>query len=331
MRIRRNVLKRLYFRLLQLTQADRRLLRSICQSRRMVVLSLHRVSPQGNPFWNPLHPLLFEELLVFIKRHFRVTSLGVPHEDAPRPPLVLSFDDGYRDFVEYAMPILQRHGIRANQNIIPACVETGQPPWTMQLYDFLQAAPRSLVNEIRLDGFSQRLRSDQDEHKVQYGLALSRFLKHRSRHERQALWPPIAAVMAKANGTVRQTPMMRLEDVRTAATVHDIGAHAYAHDSMGLESDAFFTDDLARCQEFFRRQLARPLTIYAFPNGSYRPEQISMLQEQGVRHILLIDEQLASPEARILPRLTIYGDSSLELQFHVLGYRARRSECVSRS
>ena len=320
--LRRTQLKSVYFSLMALLQMDRRLLRRIGRQRWLTILSFHRVSPHPDPFWPPLHPDLFEDLVVFLKRHFQVTRFS-DHgsSEASGPPRVIcSFDDGYYDFVEYAMPILHRHGVPANQNIIPACVEQGQPPWMIQLYDFLNAAPRRLTNEIRLDGFSHRLQSEDPAHKLRYGLALSRFLKARPRQERAPLWATIQQVMAKAAGRIPQTRMMRLEDLRSAAVEHELGVHAFSHESMGLETNEFFLDDLAKCRAFFEQQLHLPMTIYAFPNGSYRPEQMALLRAQGVRHILLVDERYARIGDPVSPRLTVYGDSRLETRFRALGY-----------
>jgi peptidoglycan/xylan/chitin deacetylase (PgdA/CDA1 family) len=272
--VRRARVKQLSFALLAAAGMDGRLLRRIRRQGLLTVLNLHRVSPHPDPCWPPLHPDLFEDLVVFLTCHFHVTGFSEIMESpdngpSPRPRAILSFDDGYYDFVEYAMPILKRYGLTANQNIIPACVESGQPPWTVQLYDFLNAAPRNLINGLRLDGFSGRLRGEEPEHKLRYGLALSRFLKARPRQARTPLWDAIMRVMANIVGPVPTTRMMRLTDVRAAAQEgHDLGAHGYAHDSMALETDEFFLEDLANCRRFFEYRLQMPMTIYAFPNGS---------------------------------------------------------------
>jgi len=332
MLVQRARLKSSYFTLLAALRMDRRLLRRISEQRLLTVLNFHRVSPHPAPFWPPLHPDLFDNLLEFLTRHFDVTRFSDDEPSARRRPrVILSFDDGYYDFVEYAMPILKRHGVPANQNIIPACVESGQPPWTVRLYDVLNAIPRSLINEIRLDGFSQRLQGESPEHKLRYGLALSRFLKTRAREARAPLWEAITQIMAKADGRIAHTRMMRLADVQSAAVDHELGAHAFSHESMAFETNAFFLDDLAKCRAFFERQLQRPMTIYAFPNGSYRPEQITLLREQGVRHILLADEGFARPGDRVYPRLMIYGESRIETRFQALGYRVKRTPCGSPS
>ena len=315
-------LKRAYFSALALCGRDAALLRRIEREDLVVVVNVHQVSPHANPFWNPLHPKTFEELLIYLKRHFVVTGFT---DDAPprreRPRAILSFDDGYFDFVEYAMPLLQKHGIRANQNVIISCVESGLPPWNVRLYDFLKLAPRSVINDIALPGFLHRLTGDDDDSKTRFGLALSRFLKNRPREAREGLWPAIEAVMAKA-GVVGGTRMMSVDDVRQAAAVHEIGAHSFSHESMEFESNDFFEEDLDRCFAFFRDRLHLPLTIYAFPNGSHRREQIEMLRGRGIRHILLVDEKFGKAGNFVWPRFTMYGHSGPEVRFRALGYHA---------
>lgn len=322
--IRRAQLKQAYFTLLGMAGAETRLLRKIRQEDVLTILNLHRVSPEPNPFWNPLHPRLFEDLLVFLKRHFHVTTFArLAVETSDRPEAILSFDDGYDDFVEYAMPLLAKHGLPANQNVIPACVESGQAHWNVRVYDFLNAAPRSLINEIRLEGFGSRLKGEDIDSKAAYGLALSRFLQRRSQHERAPFWGILTAAMERANGVVRGTRMMALDDVRKAAAEHEIGAHSFSHESMAFESDEFFREDLNRCRDFFNERLHLPLTIYAFPNNSYRQSQVEMLEQGGIRHILLVGDRFAVRGQLVSPRFAIYGASRQETRFQALGYKAR--------
>jgi hypothetical protein len=93
---------------------------------------------------------------------------------------------------------------------------------------------------------------------------------------------------------------------------------------MALESDGFFSEDFAASRSFFEKTLDLPLTIYAFPNGSSRPEQIRYLLNAGVRHVLLVGEQLVRPvSSRVVPRITFYARSAPEARLRCVGWSPR--------
>ncbi|HTK37298.1 MAG TPA: polysaccharide deacetylase family protein, partial [Pyrinomonadaceae bacterium] len=276
----REKLKSAYYSLQTIFGRDRKLLDKIGRENLVVVLNLHQVSPHQNAFWPPLSPEVFADLLAFLKDNFELLLFcDLAESRSKKPAAVLSFDDGYYNFLEYALPILDKHRVRANMNIIPACVESGQPMWNIQLYDFLNAAPLSLVNDIRLPGFNYKLEKNNSRDKLLYGLRISRFLKRRARTERQEMWQSLENVMQK--GEVSLTRMMSREEVKTIAGKCEIGVHSYSHESMEFEDNTFFENDLEKCRAYFQDELKLPLDTYAFPNGSFRDEQVEILRESG--------------------------------------------------
>jgi peptidoglycan/xylan/chitin deacetylase (PgdA/CDA1 family) len=307
---------------LSLLQLERVLLARLRRSDAAAILNLHMITPEPNPFWPGLTPDRFDELLGYVEQHFDVVTLGELRgpRTSERPRLVLSFDDGYYNFLEYAAPLLERRGLRANQNVITGCVASGLPPWNIRLYDFLLAAPRSLVRELRVPGFSHSM-GESDEAKFAYGIALSRHLKLRPAAERAPLFEPIEAAMNRLDFPV--TRMLSADDVRALAKTHEIGTQSHSHESMGFENDGFFREDFERSARYFSEELGLPHTIYAFPNGSYRPGQIRYLLNHGIERVLLVDEQLASAESPVLPRLTFFARSTSELRLRALGWSPR--------
>jgi peptidoglycan/xylan/chitin deacetylase (PgdA/CDA1 family) len=278
------------------------------------ILNLHRVAPDDRSSYRPLSPEVFEELLSFVKRHFAVVTIGGLSTKTAKPKLVLSFDDGYRDFALYAAPILRRHGLTANQNIIPRCVETGLPPLNIIAQDFVGKAPAELVKRIRVDGFAApRDRS--------FGNRLSHFIKMRSQADQNALAEQLLPTFYEWD-EFAPTPMMNLDEVRS---VHDqeLGAHSYAHSSMEFETDEFLDEDVRRCDAYFREQLATPMTIYAFPNGSCRNGQAERVLAHGVDHVLLVGEAF-DQGGRINRRFTFDARSPSEARFKALGGFAAR-------
>ena len=84
----------------------------------LTILNLHSVSDGG--YLESLNPKLFDELLVFIKENFCLTTFSDAREQQKsqgnsKPKLILSFDDGYKDFVDITMPLLEKHKIKVVQ------------------------------------------------------------------------------------------------------------------------------------------------------------------------------------------------------------------------
>jgi peptidoglycan/xylan/chitin deacetylase (PgdA/CDA1 family) len=288
-----------------------------------VVLNLHQVTPTPNPFWPGLHPNLLDELVQYAARRFEVVTISelarLPQScKRKRPRLAFSFDDGYQDFLEHAVPILDRHGVRVNQNVITGCVASGLPPWNVLMYDFLLAAPPTLLRELRIPGFHRSVPRSLPE-RASYGVALSAYLKRRPRAEREPLLQSLRDAMDRVD--FPRTRMMSVAEVKSIAARHEIGSHSHSHESMALESDGFFREDFAASRSFFERTLDLPLTIYAFPNGSSRPEQVRHLLNEGLQYVLLVGEQLVRPvSSRVVPRITFYARSAPEARLRCVGW-----------
>ena len=82
----------------------------IGKSNQLTILSLHRVSPERDFFFDPIDPIVFRKLLKYVQKHYKVISFQELEDisiiKSKKPLLILSFDDGYVDFYEYALPIL---------------------------------------------------------------------------------------------------------------------------------------------------------------------------------------------------------------------------------
>src|SRR5687767_14564371 len=87
-------------------------------SRRFQVLSFHKVSPDAHPFFEPVHPDVFDQYVQFLSRWYRVMDLNELVErsqrgEVPDRAVAITFDDGYKDNYEYAFPILRKYRVPA--------------------------------------------------------------------------------------------------------------------------------------------------------------------------------------------------------------------------
>lgn len=295
----------------------RRKLDRIAAAGVMTVLNLHRVARDDSSSYPPLDPQLFEHLLEFVKRHFEPVTFATAAAEprSAKPKIVLSFDDAYKDFLEVAVPLLEKHGIAVNQNVIPECIESGLPPLNVMLQDFVGRAPRSILERLDVPGL--KLRSVAGS-RIALGNEISNHIKGKPIAEQKVLDAVLSEQIADYPEFV-STRMMSREDVRQIAAVHEIGAHSFRHASMAAETDEYLRGDIARCRDYFGSQLGIPLAIYAFPNNSYRAEQIDILRSEGIRHILLVDEDFSNPATHVHRRFTFHAYSRPEVRFRATG------------
>jgi peptidoglycan/xylan/chitin deacetylase (PgdA/CDA1 family) len=303
-------------------QIDRRRLRRLARERGLIVLNLHNVAPPTGRFGRPIPPEVFDELVGWLNRESRLTTFSGLRELPPgdhKPAAILSFDDGYRDFVEYAMPILEAHGVRANQNVVVACVESGRPPWNVELLDTMEQVPVERLRALELpSGELPTLEPAVGEHALmRWGVGVSRVLKLRPRSERE---PLVNALIEQLQGqaSARATrPMLTADDLVEVARRHEVGMHSHDHDSMEFEGDELFAEDVRRCRRWYRQRLGTAPRIYAFPNGSYRPSQVRIARDAGFDHLLLVGERPSSIREHVHHRITADGVTLRELRMRV--------------
>jgi len=296
---------------------NKKYLRSIRNNEQLVILNLHRISDDENPFYPSLSSKLFEELIKFVTKEFNVITFRRidQFKKSQKPNIILSFDDGFYDFFENAMPLLDKYNIRANLNVIPQCVESGKPVWDVMLGDILNSASADKINSIELPNFNMKLCHS---NKGEYGLALTRYLKKLPKNKRGLLWSKFEKMGIEKN--VKFTKMLSREDVIEISNIHEVGVHSYSHESMGVESKDFFEIDFLKCKSYFDDCLNLPMNIYAFPSGSYKDGQVEFLRSNGIAHILLVGEGYSNYQTDEHYRFTFYANSKSEVKLRAVGF-----------
>ena len=315
----RSWLKNLTFRALGSPPSLRWKLKRLARGGQLTILNFHRVAPFDDSSYPPLDPALFDDVIGFCRRRFDLLTFAdlARYQPGKKPPMIISFDDGYRDFIDHAMPILRRHGVCCNHNIIPACVDSGSPPFNVTLQDFVGRAPAERLARLDVPGFGP---VPADEPRLALGTRLSSFVKNQ----------PIAAQKKIAAAVMPQlmdmpgfapTAMMSRADIVAIAGEHELGAHSFEHATMALESADYIARDAAACQAWFEQHLGRPSDIYCLPNGSGSAEQIGIVRAGGFRHVLRVEEDYSSVTATDHRRFTMDGHSTAEVRFRATGFR----------
>ena len=101
---------------------------------RVPILTFHRVNDDDDPFMPSLPTAVFAGQMAHIARHYRVLTAEdlaarLQGGGVPRNALAITFDDGYRDNLTHAAPILKRLGLPATIFLVTGHVDTPRVLW----------------------------------------------------------------------------------------------------------------------------------------------------------------------------------------------------------
>ena len=125
-------------------------------SRRLTVLAYHRIARTTDPGFTgyagnaSADPDEFSEQIGWVKEHYNPVTLGevadaVAGGSLPPRPLLVTFDDGYRDNLTTALPVLKRHGVPATVFLATDHIGTDRPFWWDRAAWCLSVAPAQQV------------------------------------------------------------------------------------------------------------------------------------------------------------------------------------------
>lgn len=313
--IRRGIKRIVFSALASPVLLKRRIDRSAREGR-LTVLSFHRVGPPDGSAYAPLRQDLFEEAVSFCKHHFELIQFKhlEEHSLSRKPLAIISFDDGYRDFLEYSLPILRRHGVHCNHNLIAGCLLSGLPPINVMIQDVIGKAPECELELIDSFGWTENpCASDREA----AGLQASRAIKSRPIAEQQAI---VDRLERSIDLKSYATAMMSRDDARSIRDEVELGAHSFEHASMSAETNEYIESDARRCLSFFENELGAGTDIYALPNGDGASRASPILRKAGFRHILLTEENYSRASRLDHPRFTMTGSSRAEVRHRSAGF-----------
>lgn len=247
-------------------------------TRRVVILNYHRASGGD-----------LRRQLLYLRRHYRImpmeealAELYVPADKQGRrsdrrTPLVLTFDDGYRDFYTHAFKLACQLQIPVTVFLIPGYVESGRCFWWEE-GDYLVANTR--VDQVTLDGCIYHL--SQANERSALSQAIDRRLRAaQSVKEREAFLTFIYDMLAMPiNSTIdaAKTAMSRSltwDEIRTMQESGWVtfGAHSMNHPILAALADpAELHYEIKACRTLLEQQLGCAVRTFAYPVG--KPEDI---------------------------------------------------------
>lgn len=313
--------------------------------RRLYVLAYHRVDeldrkPRLDPSLISATPAQFEVQMRFIAQRYHPISAEEVLETIergallPRDAVLVTVDDGYRDFQEVIFPIVRRYGIRPVLFVPTAYVGQGAFWWD-QLFDALQQT-RAQERSTPVGRLSLRTPAEKQAAMGHLRAYIKR--PHSSfeqaRRELQALCTAAAPDLLPPERVTLNWDELRAL-ARAGAT---IASHSHTHAILSRIPLDHVRDEIRTSQRLIAQEIGQALPIFAFPDGNppaFTPEVMSLLREEGFKLALTMVEgcaHLERDDPLCLPRIAISRKMTCA-QVHwrltpVYDYRQRRARRV---
>jgi len=271
----------------------------ICRAQKkdkITVLNLHRISTERDFFFNPITPSHFESLLNYVSKHFTIAdinSLQTTRSKNRKPFLILSFDDGYYDFIEFALPLLIKYNLPSNHNIVNSCANHNEIIWTHRLNNIFNHARENKINlEYHAENGLSLSLSANKKNWMQLYFAVFRILLN-TPYQRRMKW-----IMEKEKelSTSVNCVMMNWNHIAECTKYRvEIGSHTYNHDSLSTMADYnCLLNEIQQSKTEIEKNIQKPVDILALPNGQTNKDILKACSQAGISNILYVDDKVNS-------------------------------------
>jgi peptidoglycan/xylan/chitin deacetylase (PgdA/CDA1 family) len=233
------------------------------------VLTYHRVNDERDPFFPSVPTDVFERHMAFVARTYCVLTVEDLAERArrdaiPRQALAITFDDGYRDTLTHAAPILARYGLAATVFLTTGLIGGHVMAW----FDRLALGFKTARVGAVVAPWGERLVLGSPAAQLQ---ALERALGYFKRvpdHDRERGLESLLGGLDGGDPASVKNPMLTWDDVHALEGLGvSIGAHTVSHPVLSRVSPERAWAEIRGSRDMIQSVCGRAPRAFAYPNG----------------------------------------------------------------
>ena len=293
----------------QLRRRWRRLANAVAQP--PLILMYHRIALDDIDPWqlcvSPQNFAAQMEVLRDRRQPIRLTELTRELEEGrcPRGAVVVTFDDGYRDNLLEALPVLEAFDVPATVFCTAGVVGREEPFWWDRLAGLL-LGPQSLPPALHLDmGGNHRFielqvaarydaadraadqRRQNDEAPTSARLAFYRevwgWLRPLAESDRAPVLDQIARWSTAAGADVPRPLSREQAQTLAASPLIEIGAHSVTHAALSTLTPSAQRAEIVQSKVQLEALVGRPVLSFAYPFGDQGSDTAALVREAGFR------------------------------------------------
>ena len=290
------------------------------------ILMLHNVRPwrPPTPGFTPnrlleITPEFLDETLVLIRRMgFDIVTLDEALsrlvEGGGRPFAALTFDDGYRDTVDFALPVLERHQAPFAVYVATGFADRSAGMWWLELEEALRRAGRV---EIADGDLSLAMPTRTPPEKAEAFERIYWALRASSEERLLRIVGALAAQNGVNGAALVATLCMDWVEIAALARhpLATIGAHTISHKMLAKWPLDIAKAEMLGSKERIEHVLGRPVRHFAYPVGdptSAGQREFALARELGFASAVTTRPGMIFPghkhHTTALPRVSVNGN-----------------------
>lgn len=285
------------------------------------VLYYHRVCDLTRDTWKlSVPPKLFEEHIKFLKENYRILRFEDNWDDIHEKAVVITFDDGYADNFEYALPILEKYEAPAT---IFVCTEQKGEFWWDTLERIIYDSDKAIT---AIHWADKRFPISAPKEKEVMCYTLHPYFKAMLPDNRakalQELSADLHVDFRQSNNCSRLLSEQELCTLSKSPYI-TIGAHTVTHTALAVEPVSLQREEIRTSKTIIESFIRKPIEVFSYPFGAredFALETEIAVRECGYKKAATTIQGLADgADALQIPRVWIPGNCSLLQLKQILG------------
>ncbi|MEK7226284.1 MAG: polysaccharide deacetylase family protein [Bacteroidota bacterium] len=258
----------------------------------------HRVSDETDAMWPPMKVALFKKIIRHLTENFLVVPLEHYLNDpgafqTKRKIATVLFDDGYKDNIEFAAPVLAQYKCPASFYVVTDCIDRNIPTWTY-LVDSALAGTAKQVIELAFDFVPEKFRK-LDIKRNPLIKEIKPWMKKLSNPERLHI---MQSILEQCNDVETKGAMMSWDEIRQLKQ-HGfiIGSHSHTHPMLAsLQNESEISDELRISAKRILEETGNLPQTISYPIGSFDDRVVRLSKENGYTYGLAVEQQFYRPD-----------------------------------
>jgi peptidoglycan/xylan/chitin deacetylase (PgdA/CDA1 family) len=285
----------------------------------------HRVSDEKDKLWPPLPPKAFEGIIRFLKKKYHIVALEEYLSDpgqfkTEKNIVTLSFDDGYKDNVEYAAPVLKKYNCPASFYVVTDCVEKNIPTWTYIVDHSFQNAVVPFI-ALSMDYVPEHLKKVDLKNPAKNLKQVKPWMKTLSNRRRKEV---LQEILDESGVAIPGHLMMNWDDIKQ---LHHSGfyisSHSHTHPMLArLETEEEIREELMLSRRKIEEHLGIQPSTISYPMGSFDTRVMTLVKEAGYKWGLAVEQKFfETSDANLLaiPRVELYFEPKWKIHARING------------